>query len=105
MVDVGSGKGEFALINKLCTKDNAFAYTGKYDICWFSIPVFYEHYSNNPKAGRIASLTLESLSVKKWLSYYGVNGTAFQPSVREQLSQYPGFNPGGEIFRFIEFFN
>jgi hypothetical protein len=104
MTDVGSGKGEFALINKLCLKDDAFSYTGKYEICWFAIPVLYEYYSNNTTRKHMNHHKLEFETIKKWQSYYGVEGTAFQPVVRDKLSQYSGFNAGGEIVRFIEFF-
>jgi hypothetical protein len=102
--DVGSGRGRGVIVDKLCKSECAFSYTGKYDICWFAIPVFFEYYSKDPKAKRIDSRKLESETIKKWQEFYKVEGTPLQPKVRDLLSGYPGFNPEGEIESFIEHF-
>jgi hypothetical protein len=105
--DVGSGRGKGAnmIIDQLCKKDYAFSYNGKYDLCWFSIPVFYKYYSDNPKGKRIDHHKLESDTVKEWLAFYEVEGSVAQPRVRDLLSKYSGFNPESEIEDFLEYFN
>jgi hypothetical protein len=72
MSEVGSGreKGSNSIIDKLCKTECAFSYTGKYNICWFAIPVFHEYYSKNPKGKRLHHDKLESETVRRWLEFY-----------------------------------
>jgi hypothetical protein len=96
----------------LIQKGYAFMYSGNersyYNICWFSIPVYYEYYKDD--IGKIALKSdrdVPSATAKAFKDYYNIKGSG-----RKELKEYPGFVPlyfreGSheyEIERFLDYF-
>jgi hypothetical protein len=54
----------------LCKSYSAFSYTGEYNICWFAISIYFEHYGRSPNAKNISHCTLQSKTIKEWQEFY-----------------------------------
>jgi hypothetical protein len=81
------------IIHSIIEKSYAFSYEGTYNICWFAIGAFEEHYRTNTK--RMTACELEAKTKQEFMKYVhpdeadiSTKSTRF----KELLQEYSGFN-------------
>jgi hypothetical protein len=84
------------ILSKIISSNFGFSYSGKYNIYWFAIGVYEEHFRTNSK--KIDHKALESRTKEEWRDFvYRDNDeirnlSTKSPRLQKLLSEYRGFN-------------